>query len=219
MPLLSSSSGLGHHPLTVEIAGSSPAGSEYLLPLHKCMEARPNKTFNKDRAFMVYLNEQIKAPNIVIVDEAGTNLWTFPRKVALEMAEAQDMDLVQIRYDQSTMTSTVKMVDYWKYMYQKSKDDKEKRKTMKPTVLKEIKLNYAIGENDLQMKMKKAIEFLKERYNVKFFIKLKWREKIYANKAIEKLVKIKNDLADHGKSQFETPKQEAQGYSIILFSK
>jgi hypothetical protein len=38
------------------------------------MESRPNKTFNKDRAFMVYLNEQIKAPNIVIVDEAGANL-------------------------------------------------------------------------------------------------------------------------------------------------
>ncbi len=183
------------------------------------MDTRPSTTFNKDRAFMVYLNEQIKAPNIVIVDEVGTNLWTFPRKRALEMAEEQGMDLVQIRYDQTTMTSTVKMVDYGKYMYQKSKDDKEKRKTMKPTVLKEIKLNYAIGENDLQMKMKKAIEFLKERYNVKFFIKLKGREKIYANKAIEKLVKIKGDLAEHGKSQFETPKQEAQGYSIILFSK
>ena len=28
---LSSSSGLGHHPLTVEIAGSSPAGSEYTI--------------------------------------------------------------------------------------------------------------------------------------------------------------------------------------------
>ncbi|HBB04395.1 TPA: hypothetical protein DCZ39_05920 [Patescibacteria group bacterium] len=80
-------------------------------------------------------------------------------------------------------------------------------------------MNYAIGENDLQMKIKKAIEFLKERYNVKFFIKLKGREKIYANKAIEKLVRIKGDLSEYGKSQFETPKQEAQGYSIILFSK
>jgi translation initiation factor IF-3 len=183
------------------------------------MVIKPNTPFNKDRTFMVYLNEQIKAPNIVIVDEAGVNLGTFPRKRALEIAEEQGMDLVQMRYDQETMTSTVKIVDYGKYMYQKGKDDKEKRKTQKPTVLKEIKLNYAIGENDLQMKMKKAIEFLKERYNVKFFIKLKGREKIYANKAIEKLVKIKNDLAEYGKSQFETPKQEAQGYSIILFSK
>lgn len=183
------------------------------------MDPRPSNTFNKDRVFMVYLNEQIKAPNIVIIDDTGANLWTFPRKRALEMAEEKGLDLVQMRYDAETMTSTVKLVDYGKYMYQKSKDDREKRKTQKPTTLKEIKINYAIGENDLQMKIKKAIEFLKERYNVKFFIKLRWREKIYANKAIEKLVSIKNSLAEHGKSQFDTPKQEAQGYSIILFSK
>ena len=183
------------------------------------MDTKPNTSFNKNRVFMVYLNEQIKAPNIVIVDEDWTVLWTYPRKRALEIAEEQGKDLVQMKYDQETMTSTVKIVDYGKYMYQKSKDEKEKKKTMKPTVLKEIKINYAIWENDLQMKVKKAIEFLKDRYNVKFFIKLKWREKIYANKAIEKLVKIKNDLADYGKSQFDTPKHEAQGYSIILFSK
>jgi translation initiation factor IF-3 len=89
------------------------------------------------------------------------------------MAEEKGLDLVQMRYDAETMTSTVKLVDYGKYMYQKSKDDREKRKTQKPTTLKEIKINYAIGENDLQMKIKKAIEFLKERYNVKFFIKLR----------------------------------------------
>lgn len=168
---------------------------------------------------MVYLNEQIKAPNIIMVDEKWANIWTFPRKKALEMAEEEGKDLVQIRYDAETMTSTVRLVDYGKYMYQKSKDEKEKKKTMKPTVLKEIKMNYAIWENDLQMKISKAIEFLKDRYNVKFFIKLKGREKIYASKAIEKLVRIKNELAEHGKSQFETPKQEAQWYSIILFSK
>lgn len=184
------------------------------------MDTKPSHTtFNKDRAFMVYLNEQIKAPNIIIIDESWANLWTFPRKTALEMAETQGKDLVQIRYDAETMTSTVRLVDYGKYMYQKSKDEKEKKKIMKPTVLKEIKLNYAIWENDLQMKIKKAIDFLKDRYNVKFFIKLKWREKIYANKAIEKLMRIKSDLAEYGKSQFETPKQEAQWYSIILFSK
>lgn len=89
------------------------------------------------------------------------------------MAIEQGKDLVQMKYDQETMTSTVKIIDYGKHMYQKSKEEKEKKKTMKPTVLKEIKLNYAIGENDLQLKIKKAIEFLQDRYNVKFFVKLK----------------------------------------------
>ena len=60
------------------------------------------------------------------------------------MADEQGMDLVQMRYDAETMTSTVKLIDYGKYMYQKGKDEKEKRKTQKPTVLKEIKINYAI---------------------------------------------------------------------------
>lgn len=60
------------------------------------------------------------------------------------MAEEQGLDLMQMKYDPESMTSTVKLVDYGKYMYQKSKDDREKRKNQKPTVLKEIKINYAI---------------------------------------------------------------------------
>ncbi len=179
-----------------------------------------NRPLHRDnRVQLVYLNESIKAPNIIIIDAAGENIWTFPRRKALEMAQEKWLDLVQIKYDHENMVSTAKMIDYGKYQYQKSKDEKEKRKTQKPKELKEIKLNYAIGDNDLALKIKKAKEFLAEKDNVKFSIKLKGREKIYANKAIEKLTNIKNELLDFGKAQYEHPKQEAHGYSIILFSK
>jgi translation initiation factor IF-3 len=181
------------------------------------MDTRPQQS--RDRVQLVYLNEQIKAPNIIIIDEEGQNLGTFPRRRALDMAIEKGLDLVQIRYDHENMVSTVKMVDYGKYQYQKSKDEKEKKKTQKTKVLKEIKLNYAIGDNDLALKIRKAKEFLGEKHNVKFSIKLKGREKIYASKAIEKLANIKTQLADFGKSQYEIPKQEVHGYSIILFSK
>jgi len=180
------------------------------------------KPFNNNyhrQPMMVFTNDQIKAPNIIIIDEEWKNLWTFPRKRALEMAEEQWKDLVQIRYDQEKMTSMVKLVDYGKYMYQKQKEEKEKKKTQKPNIMKEIKMNYAIWENDLLLKMKKAKEMLWEKFNVKFSIKLKGREKIYKGKAIEKLIRIKNDLADVGKTQYEYPKEEANGFSIILFSK
>jgi translation initiation factor IF-3 len=135
------------------------------------MDTRPQQS--RDRVQLVYLNEQIKAPNIIIIDEAGENLGTFPRRKALDMAGEKGLDLVQIRYDHENMVSTVKMVDYGKYQYQKSKDEKEKKKTQKTKVLKEIKLNYAIGDNDLALKIKKAKEFLGEKHNVKFSIKLK----------------------------------------------
>ncbi|MBU0626412.1 translation initiation factor IF-3 [Patescibacteria group bacterium] len=83
------------------------------------------------------------------------------------------MDIIQMRYDQQDMVSTVKMADYGKYMYQKQKDEKEKKKNQKPTTLKEMKLNYAIGLNDLNLKIKKGRELLTDGYNVKFMIKLK----------------------------------------------
>lgn len=171
------------------------------------------------RPQMVFINEYIKAPNIIILDEAGVNVWTFPRLRALAMAQEAWLDLVQMKYDQEKMISTVKMTDYGKYMYQKQKDEKEKKKTQKPTVLKEMKLNYAIGMNDLQLKIKKAREMLKDGYNVKFMIKLKWREKIFTDKAVEKLNIVRTELLDAGKSQYEKPKEETYGYSIILFSK
>lgn len=180
-----------------------------------------NKSFwSQDRRVpMVFVNENIKAPTIIIIDEEGNNVWTFPRKRALEIAQEAWKDLVQMRYDQEKMTSTVKLLDYGKYMYQKQKDEKEKKKTQKTSWLKELKINYAIGENDLQLKIKKAREMLQDWYNVKLMIKLKWREKIYANKAIEKILSMKSSLADVGRSQFDQPKQEMQWYSMILFSK
>ncbi len=155
----------------------------------------------------------------MIIDDEKKNLWTFSRFKAFELAESEGKDLVQISYDPEKMISTVRLTDYWKYMYEKGKEEKDKRKNQKAKVLKELKINYAIGENDLQLKIKKGKEFLGEGHNVKFSIKLRGRENIYANKAIERLMQIKTALEHEGKTQFDTPKKEAQWYSIILFSK
>lgn len=179
------------------------------------------KSFSSDsnRARMVFINDNIKAPNMMIIDDEKNNLWTLPRRRALEIAEEKWLDLVQITYDPVKMLSTVRLTDYWRYMYQKWKDEKEQKKKQKPREMKELKLNYWIWENDLLLKIKKAEEFLKDGNNVKIFIKLKWRENIYAQKAIEKLMKTKETLSQFGKSQYETPKKEMNWYSIILFSK
>lgn len=155
----------------------------------------------------------------MIIDDEKQNLGTFPRRRALEMAEEAGLDLVQITYDPEKMQSTVRLTDYGKYMYQKGKADKEQKKQQKGRDMKEIKISYGIGENDLNLKIKKAEEFLKDGDNVKVSIRLKGRERMYADKALEKIVVVKDALLPFGKSQYDTPKKEAQGYSIILFAK
>ena len=165
------------------------------------------------KAKITYVNDQIKAPTIMIIDDEKKNLWTFPRRVALEMAEQAWLDLVQMTYDPDKMMSTVRMTDYWKYMYQKWKKQQKSRET------KEIKLSYAIGDNDLALKLKKAEEFLTSWTSVKISIKLKWRERMHADKALEKIQFAKDRLSEFGRAQYDTPKKEAQWYSIILFAK
>ena len=50
-------------------------------------------------------------------------------------------------------------------------------------------------------------------------IKLKWREKIYEDKAIEKLKSVVLALENEWRTQYPEPKKEVHGYSIVLFSK
>ena len=168
---------------------------------------------------MMYVNEQIKAPSIMIIDDEKRNLGTFSRRVALEMAEEAGLDLVQITYDPEKMLSTVRLTDYGKYMYQKGKAEREQKRQQKGKDMKEIKLSYGIGDNDLALKVRKAEEFLKEGNNVKISVRLRGRERIYADKALEKIIMVKDRLLAFGRSQYDTPKKEAQGYSVILFSK
>ena len=177
------------------------------------------KSFAKRNERMVYTNHSIKAPTIMIVDEEKNPLGSYPRRRAIELAEEKWLDLVQMHYDPIKQVCTAIMTDYWKYMYKKQKDLKEKKKTQKQRSLKELKVSYAIWENDLKLKIKKWKEFLEWWDNVKFLLRLRWRERIYSDKAIEKLKNIVTELEDVGRTQFPHPKKEAQWYSIILFSK
>jgi len=177
------------------------------------------KFWDNPKAKVVYVNDQIKAPNIIIIDDDKKNMGTFSRKRALEIAEESWLDLVQIAYNAEEMVSTVRLTDYGKYMYQKGKEEKEKKKQQKGKETKEIKISYAIGENDLNLKMKKMEEFLKAGVNVKISIRLKGRERMYMDKALERILFVKEALSSFGRAQYDVPKKEAQWYSIILFAK
>ena len=178
-----------------------------------------NRSFDKKRERIVYTNQAIKAPTIMIVDEDKNPVGSYPRRKALELADEQWLDLVQMHYDPVKQVCTAIMTDYGKYMYKKQKDQKEKKKAQKQRSLKELKISYAIWDNDLKMKIRKWKEFLEWWDNVKFLIRLRWRERIYADKAKEKLKDIVWELESISRTQFPHPKKEAQWYSIILFSK
>lgn len=171
----------------------------------------------KPEARMTYINEMIKAPKVLIVDENGEKLWVFSRDEALKRASSGWLDLVQLAYNPVEMICTAKIVDYGKYMYDKQKDEKEKKKTQKSKWSKEIKMSYTIWDNDLALKIQKAWEFLDDWYTVRFSVRLRWRERIFVEKVTERMWGVEQSLLEKWKSQ--GVKEEPNWISLFLLPK
>ena len=165
------------------------------------------------KEFKVFINDQIRANTIMIIDADWANLWSFPRDKALAMALEEWLDLIQLHYNAQTMTSTCTIQDYWKYQYQKKKTQNEKKKTQAKW-MKELKIWYTISDHDLQLKMDKAVELVDDWYSVRFVIKLNGREMIFKSKALERMKFIIDGLGEKTRSQWI--KDEPKWYSVVL---
>lgn len=168
-----------------------------------------------DQQNIIYVNDKIKAFEVIVITEEWENLWKMRRFDALNLAQEQGLDLVQLSYNPIDKVSTAKITDFGKYMYEKKKWAKEKKKTANKW-MKQMKFAYGIGTNDLVLKIKKVKELLGEWYTVRVFVQLKGRENIYKDKIIEKLMFVQEELKEIAKSQSPQPKQDKNTYSFVF---
>ena len=122
----------------------------------------------------VIMNEDITAKELRCTSDSGENYGIIPTAQALALADEAGLDLVLIAADANPPVA--KIMDYSKFKYQQEKKKKEAKKNQKIVVVKEIKLSVKIADNDINYKVKHAIEFLEEGNHVKFRVFLKGRE-------------------------------------------
>lgn len=151
-----------------------------------------------------------------MIDETGELLGTMPRAKALWLAQWKWLDLVQIAYDPKTKICKAKIIDFGKHQYETKKAESEKRKKQKAKLQKEIKFGYNIGDHDLDLKVKKWIEFLQKWHPLKVNVVLRWREKMYKDIVRIKLDGVEEQLKEYGKTQWV--KHEAQWFSLVVMA-
>lgn len=95
-------------------------------------------------------------------------------KAAMELADIKKMDLVKIA--PKAKPPVCKIMDYGKYKYELAKKEKEARKKQKTINVKEIRLTPNIEAHDLNVKARKAIEFLGDEDKVKVSVRFRGRE-------------------------------------------
>ena len=136
----------------------------------------------------VIMNEDITAKELRCTSDSGENYGIIPTAQALAIADEAGLDLVLKAADANPPVA--KIMDYSKFKYQQEKKKKEAKKNQKIVVVKEIKLSVKIADNDINYKVKHAVEFLEEGNHVKFRVFLKGREMANPEAGIEVLRRV-----------------------------
>ncbi len=164
----------------------------------------------------VLLNEEIRARELRCIGENGEAFGILELSEALKLANSKGLDLVLIAPD--AKPPVAKVMDFGKFRYQQEKKQKEAKKKQKVIDIKEIKLSVKIAQNDINYKVRHALEFLAQGKFVKFRVFLKGREMQNPQAGVELLEKIYQSIEDKASREKE-PNFEGRYVNMMVVPK
>ena len=134
---------------------------------------------------------------------------------AVKLSKEKGLDLIEINPKANPIV--VKLEDYSKYLYELKKQSKHnKRKT---SVCKEIQLTANISLHDLEIKAKKAKEFINNGDKVKVVLTLKGRELLRREESKKSFLLFIDIMLDSGIVSFESLPRDEDKKSIVIFKR
>ncbi len=159
------------------------------------------------------MNEDIRVPRVLLIDQNGEKQGEMPISAALEAAEEVGLDLVEIVPNANP--PVCKILDYGKFKFQEQKKKNEARKRQKVVELKEIKLRPNIDTHDYEVKAKAMHRFFDEGDKVKVTLRFRGREMAHPELGMKLLLKVKADFDEIAKVEYE-PRMEGRQMIMIL---
>jgi translation initiation factor IF-3 len=154
-----------------------------------------------------------KDKEVRLLDEDGTQLGIVPTKDALMIAREKGLELFLVQPDANPPVA--RLMDYGRFKFELGKKARETKQRTHVLDLKEIKMRYKIGDNDYQIKLRHAIEFLQDGDRVKVLTILHGREmehKVLATALMQKFASELKELAVIDRE----PKVEGKSVIMIL---
>ena len=142
----------------------------------------------------------------------NVEVGVYPLSKALELSEAQELDLVEISPNASP--PVCKIIDYKKFVYEQKKREKVMKSKATKVIIKEIRFGPNTDDHDYEFKKKHAEKFLKDGAKLKAYVFFKGRSIIYKDQGEILLLKLAQELVELGKVE-QMPKLE--GKRMIMF--
>ena len=140
-------------------------------------------------------------------------MGVYPIKKALEMADEQGLDLVEI--SPNANPPVTKVMDYKKFLFEQKKRDKKLKAKASKVVVKEIRFGPNTDDHDYDFKKKNALKFLQDGAKLKAFVFFKGRSIVFKEKGEILLLRLAQDLEDYGKVE-QLPKLEGKRMIMMM---
>lgn len=140
-------------------------------------------------------------------------MGVYPIKKALEMAEDQGLDLVEISPDATP--PVCKVIDYNKFVYEQKKRKKAIQANTSKVVVKEIRFGPNTDDHDYEFKKNHAEKFLKEGSKLKAYVFFRGRSIVYKDQGEILLLRLARDLEEYGKVE-QMPKMEGKRMNMFI---
>ena len=140
------------------------------------------------------VNNRIRASQVRLIDHTGDNRGVVSIKEARDIADEAELDLVEVAPNANP--PVVRVMDYGKFIYEKTRKEREARKHQKQIEIKTIKLSPKIADFHRNLNVRKARGWLEEGKKVKVVVRFRGREITYPELGQEMMEGVAEDLKE-----------------------
>ncbi|MGB2119281.1 MAG: translation initiation factor IF-3 [Porticoccaceae bacterium] len=159
------------------------------------------------------LNEDITAPEVRLVASNGSQVGVVPLAEAMEAAQKETLDLVEISPD--AQPPVCKIMDYGKHVFDIKKKVALQKKKQKQTQVKEMKFRPGTDEGDYQIKLRNLVRFLENGDKAKITLRFRGREMAHQQLGMDMMKRVEADLEELAQVE-QYPKMEGRQMTMVL---
>ncbi|MGK2889318.1 MAG: translation initiation factor IF-3 [Candidatus Malihini olakiniferum] len=163
------------------------------------------------------INREIRAQEVRLTGVYGEQIGIVSLNEALEKAEEAGVDLVEI--SPNAEPPVCRTMDYGKFLYERSKANKEQKKKQKVIQVKEIKFRPGTDDGDYQVKLRNLVRFLEDGDKAKITLRFRGREMAHQQIGIEMLNRVRDDLSELAVVESFPSKIEGRQMIMVLAPK
>jgi len=148
-----------------------------------------------------------------LIDADGENVGVVSTEDALRIAQEADLDLVEVA--PNAEPPVCRVMDFGKFLYERTKKEREARKAQVKVEIKEIRLRPKTTDHHRGFKVRDARRWLESGKKVKVRIRFRGREITYPEIALENLREIAEELSDVAVVE-QNPSLEGNAMLMVL---